>query len=328
MPPVIDFQMGYALATDLVVFRRNTSTVQIGTEPPRQVLIVDAPENAEDVLIHLRETPTLAEAVARLGGDGTEWRRLFENLLRDGLLQPRATTDRYPPRLAGERATLTHRWGPAGADRTLATRADAVLSVEGSGAIADAISDLLDAAGIGIIHQIPGGTVLHPISPPSDPSAAVRHPRVRYRRIAPQVRPNLALLIDAPSPGRITDLTITVTPHLPVQVTTSRVVVGPLVLPGITACLNCVDRHRLDADPEWRTVVTAAAATPVQPGPVLARWAAILAVSQALTFVDGLERPESVGATLEVIAGATGPRRRPWPPHRQCRCRELVAASV
>ena len=41
-------------------------------------------------------------------------------------------------------------------------------------------------------------------------------------------------------------------PHLPCGVDDGRVVVGPLVLPGTTACLSCIDTRLLSVDPEWR----------------------------------------------------------------------------
>ena len=48
-------------------------------------------------------------------------------------------------------------------------------------------------------------------------------------------------------------------PHLPVVVGTDRVVVGPLVLPGRTACLRCAE----DAWPGSRSLATGAGDVPV-----------------------------------------------------------------
>lgn len=329
MSSVIDLQVGYALAADLVVFRRNRTTVQIGTEAPRRILIADAPEQTEEVLSHLRETPTIADAIARLGGNGIDWQRVFTSLLQVGLLEPSISAEKYPPRLAGERGALMHRFGPVTTAQILTARADAVVLVEGVGIVADTVSDLLDAAGVGRIHQIRGSAdrsrnaAGSQIAPPD--TAAHHSPRVRYRRPATHVKPTLTVLTDGPSPGRLAALTVSVTPHLPIRITTARATVGPLVLPGVSTCLNCVARHRSDADPDWATVSAAAAGAPLDPAPLLAHGAAALAVAQTLDFIDGLLRPASIGATLDLAPGTMRPQRRVWPPHESCRCRSLAA---
>ncbi|WGD38380.1 TOMM precursor leader peptide-binding protein [Lysinibacter sp. HNR] len=46
------------------------------------------------------------------------------------------------------------------------------------------------------------------------------------------------------------------TPHVPVVFSDSSVRVGPLVVPGKTACLFCVDLNRRDNEPEWPTIAT------------------------------------------------------------------------
>lgn len=43
-------------------------------------------------------------------------------------------------------------------------------------------------------------------------------------------------------------------PHLTCGVVDARVTVGPLVLPGRTGCLSCLDSASLAADAQWRTV--------------------------------------------------------------------------
>lgn len=44
--------------------------------------------------------------------------------------------------------------------------------------------------------------------------------------------------------------------HLPVVVGDEAVTIGPLVRPGESACLHCIDRHRADRDPAWPTIAT------------------------------------------------------------------------
>jgi hypothetical protein len=43
-------------------------------------------------------------------------------------------------------------------------------------------------------------------------------------------------------------------PHLAVVFGESSVTVGPLVRPGVTACVRCVEMHRIDADPAWGAI--------------------------------------------------------------------------
>ncbi|MBH0131295.1 hypothetical protein I6E56_13105 [Salinibacterium sp. NK8237] len=45
-------------------------------------------------------------------------------------------------------------------------------------------------------------------------------------------------------------------PHLPVVITDSAAEIGPVVTPGITGCLLCIDLHRRDADPSWPAIAT------------------------------------------------------------------------
>lgn len=43
-------------------------------------------------------------------------------------------------------------------------------------------------------------------------------------------------------------------PHLGVVFGESSVTVGPLVRPGVTACIRCVELHRVTADPAWSAI--------------------------------------------------------------------------
>lgn len=45
-------------------------------------------------------------------------------------------------------------------------------------------------------------------------------------------------------------------PHLPVVISDSAAEVGPVVTPGITGCLLCVELHRRDADLAWPAIAT------------------------------------------------------------------------
>lgn len=99
-------------------------------------------------------------------------------------------------------------------------------------------------------------------------------------------------------------------------------VVGPLVVPGLTPCLACRERHRADTDPAWpdlRDQLAVHAAGPVAATSAVPATAA-LAVVQVLAFLDGEHRPASWSAelVLRVADGRTG--RRPCLPHPACSC--------
>ena len=51
-------------------------------------------------------------------------------------------------------------------------------------------------------------------------------------------------------------------PHLPFGVLDDRVVIGPLVVPGVTACLSCLDHYYRQFDTGWRGVRMQATARP------------------------------------------------------------------
>lgn len=57
------------------------------------------------------------------------------------------------------------------------------------------------------------------------------------------------------APARYRSLLASDQPHLPVVFSDNDVQVGPLVIPGKTACLYCVERQRLDDDSAWGYVV-------------------------------------------------------------------------
>jgi len=90
-------------------------------------------------------------------------------------------------------------------------------------------------------------------------------------------------------------------PHLSLTHGPARAEVGPLVVPGRTACLNCVDLHRVDHDPGWRETwrtLRRASVTERTPQPALLTIAAAShAAAMVLEAVDGgwLERGEEAG---------------------------------
>ncbi|MET1156342.1 TOMM precursor leader peptide-binding protein [Arthrobacter sp.] len=122
-------------------------------------------------------------------------------------------------------------------------------------------------------------------------------------------------------------------PHLSVLVREHDTLIGPLVVPGQTSCLGCVELHRADANPTWPEVAAKLTSTPGRaPGRGQADEvsqsvaAAGLAAIQALLFLDGRNQPGSFSAVLKLESGDGTLARHAYPPHPDCGCM-LAAAS-
>lgn len=106
-------------------------------------------------------------------------------------------------------------------------------------------------------------------------------------------------------------------PHLPVVFGELAVTVGPLVVPGTSACLRCVEQTRALDDPT-RTVIAAQLW-----GRPAAAETATTALAAGLTALRML-RAGSTGTSLRIAAdtGDTSPAR--WSPQQACGCQGLT----
>ncbi|MCO7222385.1 thiamine biosynthesis protein ThiF, partial [Klenkia sp. PcliD-1-E] len=118
-------------------------------------------------------------------------------------------------------------------------------------------------------------------------------------------------------------------PHLVATVRGRVGVVGPLVVPGRTACLRCAQLHRTDADAGWPGLVGqltgTGGGTDSGGGAALGLATALTALGQVLAHLDGSAAPAALEATLELRAPDLLPRRRRWPAHPACGCRPSPA---
>ncbi|GAA1851907.1 hypothetical protein ACFFOM_00880 [Microlunatus capsulatus] len=108
-------------------------------------------------------------------------------------------------------------------------------------------------------------------------------------------------------------------PHLLLRSSGTGVTVGPLVLPGRTACLRCTDLARRDVDPGWPLLLDQLVRLHRPARPALAAWAAALAAVHVLAHLAGAV-PESAGATLDLDDADPLVRWRAWPRHAGCGC--------
>lgn len=115
-------------------------------------------------------------------------------------------------------------------------------------------------------------------------------------------------------PHRAARLTANDIPHLPIELSGDRVVVGPFVVPGETACIACVHAYRRDRDPDWPLVAAQLLARPSVPtDPLL--------LVEAATLAARMLRSGAVGRSV-VLSAADGVREsREHRPHAGCLCR-------
>ncbi|MEP9383820.1 hypothetical protein [Nocardioides sp. KR10-350] len=130
----------------------------------------------------------------------------------------------------------------------------------------------------------------------------------------------VVLLSPGPLPRERTDPLVRAgTPHLVVEGAPDAWTVGPLVVPGVTACLRCVDAARGETDPRRGLVLGQVARSRVQAHDRLLRAVALpWAAREALVYAAG-ERPTAWSATTTFRR--TGPvEETSWPRHPHCGC--------
>lgn len=116
-------------------------------------------------------------------------------------------------------------------------------------------------------------------------------------------------------------------PHLVVRVEPSRAVVGPLVVPGRTACVRCLDLVACQFDPKWPLTLAQLCRVSPATEPGLAAWAVATAVTQVRAWLSGIE-PETLGRTIELGSADFRLHSRAWTPHPDCGCVETPRAGA
>ena len=342
---------------------RGPSTVQLGLDPERAVL-VDGLQPSERALLHTLDgsldTLDLDAGRVREGLVPERAHRLIALLERAGLLDdaggPPSPVSRWDPqvqaRLAPDLAALAlaQEGRTDGGAAVLETRTRAWVHVHGAGRVGAAAARLLAASGVGrLTVEDPLRTRPGDLSPAGLGTGALGMDRGRATELAcsadsplPELpvphgpRPDLVVLAPEtrPDPLVVDQLARDGTVHLLVCMRETSVVVGPLVLPGVSACLRCLDLHRRDRDPGWPELVAQlvqveqARAARGRAGPrvqacdtVLATLGAAAAVAHVLAHLAGAEENPARDGTVEYSLPYGAPRRRSWRPHPSCGCR-------
>ena len=331
---------------------RDRETLQLGRTPGRAVVLAGVDGVVRGVLALLdgsRDRAGVVRAADAAGCPAATTEAVLDllgdaDLLTDGAADegvalaplPRAERDR----LSGDVVSL-QLLRPGGATSAFRRRRSARVVVEGAGRVGAPLAALLAVAGIGAVDVVDDGVVR-----PEDCGVgglgldavgrsrgdATRELLARLAtslRAAPSAVPQLVVLAPAagtpvPDPPRLL-------PHLVAEVREGTGVVGPLVLPGRSACLRCLDLHRTDRDPGWPAVAAqlAVAARGVAPCDApLALAVAAQAAHQALALIDGAESPATAGGTLELALPDWRWRRRSWQLHPGCDCAATEAVTA
>lgn len=160
------------------------------------------------------------------------------------------------------------------------------VSVSGPPALTEELGVLLRAAGLAVTAD---GTV----------RVIVAHGALRRETVDPLVRCG--------------------TCHLVATTTPWGWELGPFVVPGVTACLRCIDAAHAERDPHRGVVLDQVAAAGL-PGPVdpATRALALAWLTRDLLAYGRGDRPTTWSATVEIGQGM--PRQHPWLRHPHCGC--------
>ena len=360
-----------ALRAGLLPLWRDRDTLQFGVDPRRAVALGGLGPAAAviSLLDGSRDTGSLIATAQAYGIPADAVSRVLVLLGDAGVLDDfplglhACLPDPVRARLAPELATaaLAYADGDGGA-RTLARRRAAFVRIHGAGRTGACLASFLAASGVGHVvcadpepaepaDLTPAGLVEADLGAPRQEGAARA-----VGRAAPSCRtgddgtvPDLVVLTRPTLPDLTDGLLRDRVPHLAASADEAIGVIGPLVRPGRSACLRCVDLRKADADPQWPKIVAQATFARVRPqacDTVLAAMAAALACAQALALIDRplagpvsagpvsagpvsagpvsagplSSGPATVNGTLEVVLPDWQWRRRTWPPHPACSC--------
>ncbi|MFI6443160.1 ThiF family adenylyltransferase [Kitasatospora sp. NPDC050543] len=343
---------------------RDTETLQFGAVH-RHARVVERADTAVCSFLSLldgtRERPALLAAGERLGLGRDPTGDLLDDLEKGGLLDDAAATwealECYPqPRrelLGPDLASLSLvRPEPGAGPAALRGRAAARVEVRGAGRVGSAVAAALAAGGVGIVTVVDTGRVtpgdcspagLAPTEVGRLRATAARESVQRAAGFAPggsrtaaagRSAPPPTLVVLAPRSGSgafaggaygARPLMRAGVPHLYTGVVEHLGVVGPLVLPGTSACGGCLAFARTEEDPAWPRLLPQLAED--GPGPArtpacdgaLATAVAGLAALHVLLHLDGTG-PPSVDGWCELSAADGMARRLRLRPHPDCGC--------
>jgi bacteriocin biosynthesis cyclodehydratase domain-containing protein len=296
-----------ALRPGLLPLWRDSDTIQIGVDPRRAVAISGMRSAAEVIrlLDGSRTRDQLVAAASQRGVPVAVTERVIGLLAAAGAIVdfPAETLRRVPPELRQQlmpvlaAASLAAQDSDGGAG-LLARRSSCTVRVCGCGPVAALIADLLTRSGLAAAGPDDGA------------------------RQASQA--DLLVLVGRQLPAQTAELLRVREPYLAVYADEAIGVVGPLVRPGQTACLRCIDLAKAERDVAWPLILAQLANRSADPpgcDAVLATSVAAQAAAQAVAFADRSQFAQATSnATLELVLPSWQWRRRSWQPHPACAC--------
>jgi hypothetical protein len=352
-----------ALKSGLLPVWRDRDTLQVGIDPRRAVALTGMSQAGFIIglLDGSRDRSQVIAAASERGMPAQMADRVIALLAAGGALDdfPASTLRAIPQheraRLAPEMAAASLASGDGdGGARSLARRHAAHVHIYGAGRIGPAIASILATSGVGAVTGEDDDAQLRSAgdagaagTPRADTGRehsrrerAGNEPAWRERagneparreRIgragtgrAAMAPPDLAIVTGHQAPELPLSLMRDRVPHLAASAGEAIGVVGPLVLPGRTACLRCLDCFRADNDPAWPLILAQLARRKPDPAACDAALVAAVAAqasSQALAFIDKAPLANAVSnGTLELVLPAWQWRRRTWRPHEGCVC--------
>jgi bacteriocin biosynthesis cyclodehydratase domain-containing protein len=312
------------------LLRRGPTARQFGLDPRTALAVDDLPRPLAlmlDELVAPADRVDLVARAVRRGADAGAAEDLLRRLVDAGVLVDAAAVERLVRR-----------------------RAEATVAVAGDGPLAVGLAAGLAVAAVGTLQLAAGSG--GPVRARDVGTGLLDGDRGRprgealadaVRRVVPGARagpqptrpsPCFYVLADAaaPDPVLVAELHATRIAHLPVRLRDGVGVVGPLVLPGRSACLGCLELHRRGRDPGWPAVAAQLMNREGSGEPATAAATAALGVAQVLAALDaaaGSDRneeagsaagPPALGATLELDLAAGVLLRRRWSGHPDCTC--------
>lgn len=279
-----------------VVVIRDSSSVQVGLAPDRAV-VVRAPADCGPrrlalLLGALDGGAAVADAAARAGIPGSAVpavARILAHLADLGHVRIRGAAGAAPA-------------PPAPRPRPVRR-----VHLLGAGQVSQVLRGPLSVNGCQVTTGPSPGLTLDPDRPP-------------WRRRGPA--PDLVILTDtvAVDPVVTSALVRSGQTHLHVHCRDGRVVVGPTVLPGRTACLRCTDLYRADRDPRWPLVAAQLLGRSPDAGVPALTAAAALVLAEVGASREPDAPLQTLGASVEINPAEGLWRRREWPAHPRCAC--------
>lgn len=247
---------------------------------------------------------------------------------------------------------------PGAAIRLMAARQESRVQVRGAGRVGAAVAALLSASGVGRVDVVDGGCVepwdvgpggvgaegtgerrdaavrravrqAAPFSPPrarargggspGESGGAVPEPPLALTVFTPRD----GLSVYAPDPAAAEELVSAGVPHLYAGVVEATGVVGPLVLPGWSACAGCMELEQVERDAAWPRMLaqwrSGRRAGVPSCDMALATVVVGFTVSWALAFLDSGSMANA-GVRLELALPGPGWSSRTVEAHPRCPC--------